>query len=80
MKTVLSCLAAALLATGAAAQAPPENRPIGDMRMHDFAAKWMMQQDDMADIDRYARANAVLIASGDTRPRVVLLGDSITFH
>nr|WP_295112862.1 GDSL-type esterase/lipase family protein [uncultured Caulobacter sp.] len=39
-----------------------------------------MQQDDIPEIARYQAANQALIAGGDKRPRVVLLGDSITDH
>jgi len=51
---------------------------IGDYSLHDFAAKWMMQQDDLAEIARHHRANQDLIQSDDTRLRVVMMGDSIT--
>ena len=40
----------------------------------------MMQQDDIPEIGRYRAANQALIASGDKRARVVLMGDSITDH
>lgn len=56
---------------------PPLNGTgIGDYTLHDFVAKWMMQQDDIAEIDRHAAANAALGAP--VRPRIVLFGDSIT--
>lgn len=75
----------ALLAPPALAQqqqrAPaPEPRGLPDMRLHDFAAKWMVQQDDLAEISHYREANQRLAAAADKRPRIVLLGDSITFH
>jgi lysophospholipase L1-like esterase len=79
-------LAAAIMAAAVPASAqtvlrPPANgRGIGDYTLHDFAAKWMMQQDDLAEIERYREANAALITSTDQRPRVVLMGDSITDH
>jgi len=58
---------------------PPLNGAgIGDYTLRDFAAKWMMQQDDIAEIARYAAANAALRALPAPRSRVVLLGDSIT--
>lgn len=81
-----AALAAAIVAAAVPASAqttlrPPANgRSIGDYTLHDFAAKWMMQQDDLAEIERYREANAALIASDDKRPRVVLMGDSITDH
>ncbi len=81
-----AALAAAIVAAAVPASAqttlrPPANgRGIGDYTLHDFAAKWMMQQDDLAEIERYREANAALIASNDKRPRVVLMGDSITDH
>ena len=81
-----AALAAAIVAAAVPASAqtplrPPANgRGIGDYTLHDFAAKWMMQQDDLAEVERYREANAALIASTDKRPRVVLMGDSITDH
>lgn len=78
--------AAAIVAATVPAAAQTSLRPpaggqgIGDYTLHDFAAKWMMQQDDLAEIERYREANAALVASADTRPRVVLMGDSITAH
>ena len=75
-------LAAALATTvlAGAAWAQPAETGLADMKLHDFAAKWMMQQDDLADLGRYRAANQALVDSADARPRVVLLGDSITFH
>jgi lysophospholipase L1-like esterase len=58
---------------------PPLNGVgIGDYTLHDFAAKWMMQQDDIAEIARHAAANAELRAQRPTAPRIVMFGDSIT--
>jgi lysophospholipase L1-like esterase len=51
---------------------------IGDYSLRDFAAKWLVQQADLAETDRYRAANAALLAEGDCRQRVVLIGDSIT--
>ena len=51
---------------------------IGDYSLHDFVAKWMMQQDDIAEIATFAAANTDLLTDGDKRERVVLFGDSIT--
>lgn len=80
----LSALAAVFLVLTplhpAMAQQVREAKPIGDMKLRDFAAKWMMQQDDLAEIGRYAQANRDLATGTDTRPRLVLMGDSITFH
>ena len=56
------------------------NRPLGDYTLHDFAAKWMMQQGDLAELGHYADDNAALTATDDVRRRIVLFGDSITFH
>ena len=49
---------------------------IGDYSLHDFVSKWMMQQDDIAEIGVFAAANAALEAA--TNARVVMFGDSIT--
>jgi lysophospholipase L1-like esterase len=58
---------------------PPLNGVgIGDYTLHDFAAKWMMQKDDIAEIARHAAANAELRAQAPTAPRIVMFGDSIT--
>lgn len=74
-------VAAAVPASAQSVLRPPaKGRGIGDYTLHDFAAKWMMQQDDLAEIERYRDANAVLVASKDPRSRVVLMGDSITDH
>ena len=70
---VLAALATVLLA-------PPASAQIGEMKLHDFAAKWMVQQDDFADIGAWREANRILLASADHRPRIVLMGDSITYH
>lgn len=73
-------LACCLAGVAAAAARGAETKPVGELTLHDFAAKWMMQQDDLADRDRYREANRALLATADPRPRVVLMGDSITFH
>jgi lysophospholipase L1-like esterase len=58
---------------------PPINGiGIGDYTLHDFAAKWMMQQDDIAEIARHAAANAELRKQAPTASRIVMFGDSIT--
>jgi acyl-CoA thioesterase I len=44
------------------------------------AFRQMLQQQDVAELARYREANRQLRASNDTRPRIVLLGDSITYH
>nr|WP_198148640.1 GDSL-type esterase/lipase family protein [Sphingomonas sp. Y57] len=73
-------LAAALAAMSVSVSAQEGAKPTEGMSMHDFAAKWMMQQGDLADIGFYRDANARLAANGDGRARIVLMGDSITFH
>ena len=86
-------LAAALVASSASAQdpasaqaqartssEPSEPRAVGDLRLRDFAVKWMVQQDDLAQVGYYREANRTSLASSDARPRIVLMGDSITFH
>lgn len=73
-------VAVMLLALLAQAGSAQETKPVGAMTVHDFAAKWMMQQDDIADTGFYAQANADLLASADRRPRIVLMGDSVTYH
>lgn len=58
---------------------PPLNGAgIGDYTLHDFVAKWMMQQDDIAEIARYAAANAGLRKQRQAASRIVMFGDSIT--
>jgi lysophospholipase L1-like esterase len=84
-------LAATLLASSALAQTktptdsrtaaePRETKSVGDLSVRDFASKWMMQQDDLAQVGEYREANRAALASADARPRVVLMGDSITYH
>ncbi len=95
MQAVLKCcaqlsasmaLAGTLALPALAQQRSPATEPRGlpDMRLHDFAAKWMVQQDDLADVGYYREANQKLATSAsaltDKRPRIVLMGDSITFH
>ncbi|MDB5364945.1 MAG: lipase [Rhodospirillales bacterium] len=77
MKSLAALLA--LLALPAMAQTA-EAPKFGDLKLHDFAAKWMVQQDDLAELNRYRDANKTVIASADARPRIVLMGDSIFFH
>ncbi len=57
-----------------------EPNPVASMTVQDFAAKWMMQQGDVAGTGVYASANAALRASPVAEPRVVMMGDSITYH
>jgi lysophospholipase L1-like esterase len=58
---------------------PPLNGiGIGDYTLRDFAAKWMMQQDDIAEVRKYSAANELLKTAEGDKPRVVMLGDSIT--
>ena len=84
MRSLALALAALGLAaaTPAAAQLRPPSggQGVGDYSLHDFAAKWMMQLDDIPELSRYAQANRALLANPDPRPRVVFIGDSITDH
>lgn len=63
-----------------AVSAHAEPNPVASMTVQDFAAKWMMQQGDIAGTGVYASANAALRASPVAEPGVVLMGDSITYH
>lgn len=84
IKPLMAAAVVAALAGRAVAQtqspAPPEPRAVGQMSVHDFAAKWMVQQDDLAEVGRYAAANQALGPPSPGRARVVLMGDSITVH
>jgi len=57
---------------------PSGGKGVGDYTLHDFAAKWMVQQDDIPELEHYRQANRALLAEGDRRSRVVFIGDSIT--
>jgi lysophospholipase L1-like esterase len=57
---------------------PLHGTGIGDYTLHDFAAKWMMQQDDIAEIGKYAADNERLKSEVVSDHRIVLIGDSIT--
>ncbi|MBL8270108.1 GDSL-type esterase/lipase family protein [Steroidobacter sp.] len=57
---------------------PRDGVDIGDYTLRDFAAKWMMQQCDLAQTSWYRDANLTLLAGEDQRRRLVFLGDSIT--
>ncbi len=57
---------------------PRDGVDIGDYTLRDFAAKWMMQQCDLAEVSVYREANLALLASEDRRRRLVFIGDSIT--
>lgn len=76
--------ALALLGLVVATPAPAQLRPpnggngVGDYSLHDFAAKWMMQLDDIPEISHFAEANRALLAEQDARPRTIFIGDSIT--
>ena len=72
-------IAALLLAALALADPAEMPTPPADLTPRN-AAKWLMLHGDIAELGVHAEANRALIASGDRRPRVVLLGDSITFH
>lgn len=79
-----AALALAALGLAAATPAAAQLRPpsggdgVGDYTLHDFAAKWMMQLDDIPELSHYAEANRRLLAERDARPRIVFIGDSIT--
>jgi lysophospholipase L1-like esterase len=79
---VLAGALLALAAQGAGAAEPraEDRHGLPDLTVHDFAAKYLMQTADLADLHVYAAQNRELIASGDRRPRIVLLGDSLTQH
>lgn len=66
------------LLLAALAPAVPEALPPGISTRE--AARWLILEGDIAGLAVHAEANRALIASGDRRPRVVMLGDSITFH
>lgn len=72
------CTASSPPTSGAQLRPPMGGSGIGDYTLHDFASKWMMQQDDLAEVGRHAQANRDLLANGDKRARIVLMGDSIT--
>jgi lysophospholipase L1-like esterase len=57
---------------------PRDGVDIGDYTLRDFAAKWLMQQCDLAEVSVYRDANRALLAGEDRRRRVVFIGDSIT--
>ncbi|HWK50117.1 MAG TPA: GDSL-type esterase/lipase family protein [Steroidobacter sp.] len=57
---------------------PRDGVDIGDYTLRDFAAKWLMQQCDLAEVCVYREANRALLASNDRRQRIVFIGDSIT--
>ncbi|MDB5737507.1 MAG: lipase [Sphingomonas bacterium] len=81
IRPLLLALALPALIAAAPDQPKAEDRHgLAELTVHDFAAKYLMQQGDLADLKVYRDANAALIAANDPRPRIVLLGDSITFH
>jgi lysophospholipase L1-like esterase len=80
MKSLSSLLVLLLLATPAAAQQAEDRHGLPQLTVKDFAAKYLMQQADLSDLKFYRDQNRAVIASNDPRPRVVLLGDSLTFH
>lgn len=57
---------------------PRDGVDIGDYTLRDFAAKWLMQQCDLAETSVYRDANSALLAGNDSRRRIVFMGDSIT--
>jgi acyl-CoA thioesterase I len=72
MRSVTRVGLVALLVLAAPANAAPERK------LDEF--KRFLVRDDVAEIERYRADNAALLASSDMRPRVILFGDSITFH
>jgi lysophospholipase L1-like esterase len=78
MKRWMPLLALPLLV--AAAPKAEDRHGLPDLTVHDFAAKYLMQQADLADLHVYRADNIGIRASRDARPRIVLMGDSITFH
>ncbi|MFW7269674.1 GDSL-type esterase/lipase family protein [Gluconacetobacter sp. Hr-1-5] len=64
----------------AAAPVAEDRHGLPQLSVHDFAAKYLMQQADLADLHVFQQANEALKASADRRPRIVMMGDSITFH
>ncbi|MFC3053219.1 GDSL-type esterase/lipase family protein [Kordiimonas pumila] len=75
---VLGMAIPVIMGLGPATAGQPSS--MGDITLRDFAAKWMMQLSDIANIGYYAAANEALLEAPDNRRRVVLMGDSITFH
>jgi lysophospholipase L1-like esterase len=78
--TFVGAVLTVLLAAPASAQLRPPSggKAVGDYSLHDFAAKWMMQLDDVAEISHFEAANRALLAQNDPRPRTIFIGDSIT--
>jgi lysophospholipase L1-like esterase len=64
----------------AAAPKAEDRHGLPDLTVHDFAAKYLMQQADLADLHVYRADNAAVETSADPRLRIILMGDSITFH
>ena len=62
------------------ALAPPVTSQMPAGKTQRETARWLMQQGDIAELQVYAEANRALIAATDERPRIILLGDSITYH
>lgn len=70
---------AAVLPALLALAAPATSQMPAAMTQRD-AVRWMMQQGDLAELHVYGEANRALAAAADERPRIILLGDSITYH
>lgn len=75
-----SAVIISLLSTEAVAQVRPPSggKTVGDYTVHDFAAKFMVQQDDFAELEKYRLANVALKSVPKKVYRIVFLGDSIT--
>jgi len=71
-------IAAVLPALLALAAPATDQMPAGMTQRE--TARWLMQQGDIAELQVYAEANRALMGAADERPRIILLGDSITYH
>ncbi|MBF0863413.1 MAG: GDSL-type esterase/lipase family protein [Gluconobacter potus] len=82
VNTIAAGLLVLLMAQHPATAAPvaEDRHGLPQLSVHDFAAKYLMQQADLADLHVYEQANAALKSGTDRRPRIVMIGDSITFH
>lgn len=73
-------ISALLLAAVTAAQPIAMEPPQQHERVSRDDARWLMSEGDIAGLHVYADANRELLASADRRPRIVLMGDSLTFR
>lgn len=77
---ILSSIVAAMAIAVCGPALAQEAKGLPSMTLHDVAAKWMMQQDDIADVGRYREENRSLPPPHDGVARVILFGDSLTYH